>query len=87
MAVETEREPIDVPRYLKLKKSSDVKHEYVDGYIYAMAGGTRNHARLTARAIQILGERLEGTECVVYSPNAHIRVNEQRYFYADATAS
>ncbi|WP_437914411.1 hypothetical protein WME73_00620 [Sorangium sp. So ce302] len=35
--------------YLTLEASSNVKHEYLDGQIYAMAGGTPEHAALAAK--------------------------------------
>ena len=34
--------------YLALEATSNVKHEYLDGQIYAMAGGTPEHAALGA---------------------------------------
>ncbi|MGK3989269.1 Uma2 family endonuclease [Sorangium sp. So ce136] len=39
---------------LALEASSNVKHEYLDGQIYAMAGGTPEHAALAAAVIGLL---------------------------------
>lgn len=56
--------PADVPlsyeEYLRFEASVDSRHEFIDGDIFAMAGGTRRHAvlksRLSARLTIGLGE-------------------------------
>jgi Uma2 family endonuclease len=40
--------------YLSFEASSNVKHEFFDGQIYAMAGGTPDHASLSAAVIGML---------------------------------
>src|SRR5881398_2593046 len=40
--------------YLSLEKESSTRHEYLDGEIYAMAGGTPDHAALAAAVIGLL---------------------------------
>ena len=60
--------------YLVLEKYSDVKHEYVAGEIYAMAGGTPGHARLGAAVIALLRPQLRG--CSVYTSDLRIRIVE-----------
>lgn len=52
---------------------SDVKLEYCDGEIYAMAGGTPAHADLAASVIRLLGNALEG-QCRVSSSDLKIRI-------------
>ena len=34
--------------YLRLEDMSNVRHEYLDGEIYGMAGGTPEHGRIAA---------------------------------------
>jgi Uma2 family endonuclease len=41
--------------YLAVERTSPIKHEFFDGEIYAMAGGTPTHAQLAARLIVLLG--------------------------------
>jgi Uma2 family endonuclease len=55
--------------YLALEPSSNVKHEYLDGQIYAMAGGTPEHALGCRRVVRgcdrtggLNGGRLERTD-------------------------
>jgi Uma2 family endonuclease len=45
-------------QYLALEEHSPVRHEFLDGEIYAMAGGTPDHAALAAALIRIVGSQL-----------------------------
>jgi Uma2 family endonuclease len=59
--------------YRRALEMSDVKLEFCDGDIYAMAGGTPQHAALGGRAIALLTNAL-GKQCTVYSSDLMIRV-------------
>lgn len=73
-------------QYLDMDRVAGVKHEYVDGVAYAMAGGTRAHSQLEVRIGGLLDSALRGTECRVYSSDMRVQV-EDRYFYPDASVS
>jgi Uma2 family endonuclease len=60
--------------YLALEESSNVKHEYLEGEIYAMAGGTPDHAALAMAVGAALIEQLRGKPCRVFSSDLRIRV-------------
>lgn len=60
--------------YLALEASSNVKHEYLDGQIYAMAGGTPEHAALAAAVIGLLFPQLRGGPCRVHDADLRVRV-------------
>lgn len=59
--------------YLSLEHHSEVKHEFVDGEIYAMTGGTPRHARLTMRVGRFLDAQLDGSPCRAYSSDLRVR--------------
>jgi len=59
--------------YLAVEEVSNVKHEYLDGEIYAMAGGSVLHAALSAAALAALAGELRG-RCRAYSSDLRIRV-------------
>lgn len=59
--------------YLGFEAPSNVKHEFLDGQIYAMAGGTPEHAALAAAAITLLGPQLRGGESRPYSSDLRVR--------------
>ena len=60
--------------YLSVEEMSDVRHEFLDGQIYAMAGGTPEHAALSAAVLVMLGNKLRGSRCRTYSSDLRIRV-------------
>lgn len=54
-----------VDRYLEIERAAEFRSEYLDGEIYAMAGGGRNHALIAAAAIARLDAQLRGRPCAV----------------------
>ena len=53
---------------------SGVRHELLKGQIFALAGGTPEHAALSAAAVVVLGTKLRGGPCRPYSADLRIRV-------------
>ena len=60
--------------YVRLEEYSNVRHEFLDGVIYAMAGGTPGHAALAARIIGKFRAQLEGKPCEVFTSDLRVRV-------------
>jgi Uma2 family endonuclease len=60
-------------QYLAAQESSELRLEFFDGEIYAMAGGTPEHAALSARVITALSALLKD-RCVVFTADLRIRV-------------
>jgi hypothetical protein len=58
-------------QYLVFEQAADRKHEYVNGHVHAMAGGSTEHARLAARLIIQFGQALAGRPCEVFSSDLH----------------
>lgn len=71
--------------YLALEASSNVKHEFLSGQIYAMAGGTPEHAALAAAVIGLLFGQLRGTECRAYDADLRLRTPSGLATYPDVT--
>ena len=71
--------------YLGFEASSNVKHEFLDGQIYAMAGGTPEHAALAAAVITLLGPQLRGGNCRPYNSDLRVRTPTGLTTYPDVT--
>ncbi len=69
------------------RTSHDIRHEYVDGHAYAMAGGTLDHSRIAINAIRTIEDALGDGPCRVYNSDAAARLSSRRYTYPDATAT
>jgi Uma2 family endonuclease len=59
--------------YLALEAESSTRHEFLDGEIYAMAGGTPDHAALAGAVIGILRGGLP-PGCRVFTSDLRIRI-------------
>lgn len=71
--------------YLELEASSEERHEFVDGFIYAMAGGTPEHSRVAIALAAELRSALATHGCAVYGSDLKIRIEAtNRSTYADA---
>jgi Uma2 family endonuclease len=60
--------------YLAFERTANVRHEFLSGEIYAMAGGTREHAALCANVLTALGGLLQGKRCQAHSSDLRVRV-------------
>ncbi len=63
-----------VAEYVRLEEHANVKHEFLDGTIWAMAGGTPEHAAIASAIIAALSTALRGRPCRVYTSDARVRV-------------
>lgn len=68
------RQRFDFVEYVRLEESSTVRHEFLAGAVWAMAGGSPDHARVTANVARLLGEQLAGRRCAVFSSDLRVRV-------------
>jgi Uma2 family endonuclease len=60
--------------YVELELESPTKHEFLDGEIYAMAGGSEDHSALAAEVLRALGNGLEDSPCRVHTSDLRIYV-------------
>ena len=87
MALE-HRRTMTVEEYFLLERNEpDICYEYVDGYIYAMAGGTFNHDTIKSNIQRILWGLLRGGKCRVYSSDIKVSISKARYFHPDVTVT
>lgn len=73
--------------YLEIeRRSGEVKHEYVGGEVFAMAGGTVEHSALATAVIGLLFEHLRGGPCRPHGSDLQISIRAAEVAtYADAT--
>lgn len=71
--------------YLALEASSNVKHEFLGGQIYAMAGGTPEHAAIAAAIIGLLFPQLRRSACRAYDADLRVRTPSGLTTYPDIT--
>ena len=71
-------------QYLAMEVVSEEKHEYYDGEIYLLAGGTREHSLIAVNTIVALGNKLASKPCEVYNSDMRSLVERSGlYTYPD----
>lgn len=70
------RQPYSFDEYVELEESSPIKHEFLDGNVWATAGGSPRHAAISNRIGRLIGQALEGRPCEVFSSDLRVRVAE-----------
>ena len=68
--------------YLASEQVSDVKREYIDGQIYAMAGAGYNHNCVSANMLGELRNHLKGTPCATFMADIKVKLGRD-YVYPD----
>ena len=62
-----------VDEYLALEERATEKHEFLDGQMYAMSGGTLEHSAIIATLLMELGGMLRGERCRLYDSNLRVK--------------
>ncbi|MEO6391549.1 MAG: Uma2 family endonuclease [Pyrinomonadaceae bacterium] len=74
---------VRVEEYLELEKDGTVRHEYVDGRVFAVPGASLRHGLIVGNILQRLGEKLRGTKCTVFITDAKVKASSTAYYYPD----
>lgn len=74
---------ISVKEYLDGEEISDIKYEYLDGAVYAMACTSQNHNRIARNIVNALLNHLQNSPCEPYIENIKVRAAEDVFYYPD----
>ena len=78
---------ISAEDYLEGEKNSPIKHEFIYGEVYAMAGTTDNHNRIALNISARLLDYLRDSNCEPFMGDMKVRVNPSVYYYPDVLVS
>ncbi len=89
------RSPIpvfSVAEYLAAETKSEVRHEYLGGHIFAMAGGSKAHNIITLNIASWLRSRLRGGACNVFMSDMKVKLeaanqNKTIFYYPDVVVT
>ena len=74
--------------YLAWEEQQEFRHEYADGEVYAMTGGTLNHSEIASNFTTILKNHLRGSGCKVFNSDAKVQILESNsYLYPDVSVT
>jgi Uma2 family endonuclease len=72
--------------YLELEEQAEIRHEFVDGFVFAMAGATDSHNRLTGSIFARAYLAALKTPCIVYKENMKLQTPDGTGYYPDIFA-
>ena len=67
-------ETITPEEYLDGEPLADMRHEYLDGHVYAMAGASDEHNRITRNLLTSLHRSLRGKRCEPFSTDMKVKI-------------
>lgn len=78
---------ISVEDYLEGEKISPVKHEYIDGIVYTMAGASDRHNRISGNIYNRLDNHLDEDPCEPFIADMKVWANEKVFYYPDVVVA
>jgi Uma2 family endonuclease len=72
--------------YLEFEQCAETKHEFVDGFVFAMAGATDRHNHLTGSIFARAYLAALNTQCYIYKENMKLRTPDGTGYYPDVFA-
>ena len=85
-AIPKAADTISPDEYLEGERSADVRHEYVDGRAYAMAGASDDHNRITRNILTALDNALRGKLCEPFATDMMVKIPPafaEAFYYPD----
>lgn len=74
--------------YLEFERNSESRHEYINGEVFAMAGASPNHNRLTMRLSRLIDTHLDGKDCEAFGGDQRVKIKRDKsYLYPDLSAA
>ena len=89
MIVAREQERYFTPEeYFIWEEQQLERHELIDGRVYAMSGGTRNHSDIAGNFLAIIKPHLRGSGCKTYNSDCRVNIlNTRNYTYPDLSVT
>jgi Uma2 family endonuclease len=77
---------LTVEEYLEAEKFSDIRHEYVAGQVFAMAGASEEHNQIAGNIYAMLRPHLRGSSCRAFISDMKVKVKIRTaniFYYPD----
>ncbi len=88
--VRTEYPYMSLEEYFEFEENSQLRHEYVNGYVYAMSGPSLAHVRITGELFFAFKTHLRGTACEPFASDAKLRIqadSDDIVYYPDVVVA
>ncbi|ULB44952.1 Uma2 family endonuclease [Limnospira fusiformis KN01] len=72
-----------VEDYIIAEAESTIRHEYMGGYVFAMAGASEEHNLIAGNLYALLRSHLRGSSCRVFISDMKVKVQDDIFYYPD----
>lgn len=73
--------------YIAYDDASDIRHEFLNGEIYAMSGGTDKHVDIITNTSGALWQVTKSSNCRTRVSEMRVKINDDTYVYPDITVT
>lgn len=87
MSVPKRLQRVSVDEYLEGEKDGRVRHEYIDGQVFAMVGGSDRHNRLAGNLYNRLDDHLGDGPCEPFIADMKVFVSDSVFYYPDVVVA
>jgi Uma2 family endonuclease len=82
-----QNELLSPAEYLEIERRSEIKHEYINGRMYALPGASEPHITIAVNITTSLKNQMRGRDCRVYMADMRVKIDPSgRYTYPDVVA-
>jgi Uma2 family endonuclease len=85
---QAQQHPLSIKDYLAGELESDIRHEFYDGSVYAMAGAGRRHNIISLNIATLMRQKSRATDCRTFVADMKLYLSElNRFYYPDILLS
>ena len=66
--------PLSAAEYLRVERAAELRHEYFDGEMFAMSGGSAKHSLIKMNVGRELSTKLKGRPCTAFDSDLRIQI-------------
>jgi len=74
------KKSVSTKDYLQDEQQSEIKHELVKGAIYAMAGASKSHQRISVNILTEFTNHLKGSPCESFASDMKVKAGTNFYY-------
>lgn len=83
---------LTIKEYLQLEQTSETRHEYLGGQVFAMSGGSKEHNIISLNIASSLRSHLRGSSCRAFMADMKVKIESTRknksvFYYPDVVVS
>jgi Uma2 family endonuclease len=93
LAMQSPLNYLSIEEYLTVEQYSEIRHEYIDGQVFAMTGGSKQHNQISLNLASLIKTHLRGTPCSVFIADMKVKISttfspsKNSFYYPDVVVT